>query len=176
MCRADQRARRFFSEHCVCGQRRMFVSVPIDNSARRDSKGCPSERSHKELPRIHGPTFPYTFKQRRTKRTKPEPEHVGLGKRELGKVPPLLARPTTSRSGAPGATLSLHARPPRPGYPKVPISTTGRVRLVQIVSSRTAKQFDHSSHGVPTQESSIFSLGLTPKCDPATPRGSSLRV
>ena len=55
---------------------------------------------------------------------------------------------------------------------RVPISTTGRVRLVQIVSSRTAKQFDHSSHGVPTQESSIFSLGLTPKCDPATPRGS----
>ena len=149
----------------------MFVSVHIDNSARRDSKGCPSERSHKELPRIHGPTFPYTFKQRRTKRTKPEPEHVGLGKRELGKVPPLLARPTTSRSGAPGATLSLHARPPRPGYPKVPISTTGRVRLVQIVSSRTVT-FDHSSHGVPTQESSIFSLGLTPKCDPATPRGS----
>ena len=93
-------------------------SPPPDNSARRDSKGCPSERSHKELPRIHGPTFPYTFKLRRTKRTKPEPEHVGLGKRELGKVPPLLARPTTSRSGAPGATLSLHARPPRPGNSK----------------------------------------------------------
>ena len=117
-CAARTNVPGAFSVSIVCVWTKMFVSVPIDNSARRDSKGCPSERSHKELPRIHGPTFPYTFKQRRTKRTKPEPEHVGLGKRELGKVPPLLARPTTSRSGAPGATLSLHARPPRPGNSK----------------------------------------------------------
>ena len=62
-------------------------------------------------------------------------------------------------SSAPGVGPSLHAQRPRPGSTRKPISTTGRMRLVHNRTGPTEQ--DHSSHGVPTQESSIRSRRLS---------------